>query len=140
MLREKLLGYFKENEEVFNEVIEELDAYNGYLGDDRYYEMEMIDEFALDAKPSEIIQRIYFGYDADTSTDELHTEFNPMRNYFYFNGYGNPVSSDYKDYSDKLDDWFIDELLENANNLYLPDEVEEMLYNIQEDEKETIEA
>ena len=140
MLREKLLGYFKENEEVFNEVIEELDAYNGYLGDDRYYEMELIDEFAFGAKPSEIIQRIYFGYDADTSTDELHTEFNPMRDYFYFNGYGNPVSSDYKDYSDKLDNWFIDELLENANKLYLPDEVEEMLYNIQEDEKETIEA
>lgn len=29
-----ILAYFKENEEVFNNCIEELDSYNGYLGDD----------------------------------------------------------------------------------------------------------
>ena len=30
---DKIISYFKENEDVFNEVIEELDSYNGYLGD-----------------------------------------------------------------------------------------------------------
>lgn len=32
---EKIIAWFKENEEVFNDCIEELDSYNGYLGDDR---------------------------------------------------------------------------------------------------------
>ena len=37
---EKIVEYFKENESVFNDCIEELDSYNGYLGDDRYYSMD----------------------------------------------------------------------------------------------------
>lgn len=41
--------------------------------------------------------------------------FNPNRDYFYFNGYGNLISSDYKDYSDKLDEYAIEEMSENRN-------------------------
>jgi len=142
MKRTELLNFFADpaNEELFIETIEELDSYNGYLGDDRYYDMYMIDEFALGSNTSEVLERAYFGYDEDTSTENSKTEFNPMRDYFRFNGYGNLVSADYKDYSDKLDEWFIDDLIDNAYRLCLDEKVEEFIYKIQQSEKEEIEA
>ena len=51
----------------------------------------------------------------DSSGNKEYGMFNPNRNYFYFNGYGNLVSSDYKDYSDKLDEYAIEEMSENRN-------------------------
>ncbi len=42
---EKIIAYFEENEDIFNSCIEELDSFNGYLKDNRYYEMELLDEF-----------------------------------------------------------------------------------------------
>ena len=125
----KLMEYFKENEDAFVEAIEELDSYNGYLGDDRYYEMEFINEFYAETEPLEILYRTFYGYDADTSTDECYTAFNPSRAYFRYNGYGNLVSTDYKDYSDRLDDWFIQSLKENYEQLYLSDETKEAIEN-----------
>lgn len=50
----KIIAYFEENESVFNDCIEELDSWNGYLGDDRYYEMEMLKEFYHGVDPIEI--------------------------------------------------------------------------------------
>lgn len=115
---EKIIIYFKEHEELFNDCIEELDSYNGYLGDDRYYCMDELDELYDSTEPSEILCRAYYGRDDDTyTTDEsgnkTYGEFNPNREYFYFNGYGNLVSSDYKDYSKHLDDWTIKAMSEN---------------------------
>lgn len=43
-LRDALMSYFEENEDDFNDSIEELDSYNGYLGDDRYYSMDELYE------------------------------------------------------------------------------------------------
>lgn len=100
----KLMDYFKENEDAFIEAIEELDSYNGYLGDDRYYDMEFLNEFYCETEPLDILYRAFYGYDEDTSTEDHHTEFNPNRKYFRYNGYGNLVSADYKDYSGRLDD------------------------------------
>lgn len=108
-----IIEYFKENEDVFNDCMEQLDCYNGYLGDDRYYEMYEIDEFFSDCKPSELLNRVFYGYDEDTSSENNYTEFNPNREYFRFNGYGNFVSADYKDYSDHLDYWAIENMSEN---------------------------
>ena len=112
-----IIEYFKENEETFNDCIEQLDGYNGYLGDDRYYEMEMLDEFYSDEKPLEILYRVFYGYDEETSTENNHTEFNPNRDYFRYNGDGNPVSADYKDYSDHLDHWAVEEMA--GNRVYI---------------------
>ena len=130
--KEMLMDLFREDEELFNRTIEELDIYNGYLGDDRYYEMEMLSEFYSGADPIELLQRAYFGRDDDTWTTDSHGErvygaFNPNREYFYFNGYGNLVSSDWKDYSSFLDDYFIVEIIENKDNLYLDDEIVNIL-------------
>ena len=115
-----IIQYFKENEDVFNDCMEELDSYNGYLGDDLYYDMEELNALYGGQEPQEILFRAFYGFDADTWTTDSsgnkeYGAFNPNRNYFYFNGYGNLVSSDYKDYSDKLDGYAIKEMSENRN-------------------------
>lgn len=136
MLNEKIIAtaiaYFEENENDFNSCIEELDSYNGYLNDDRYYDMDELSEIYHDADPIELLNRAYFGYDAenyitDESGNKQYMSFNPNRDYFTFNGYGNLVSADYKDYSAYLDSYFIESLYENADEIYsLPDEIKEL--------------
>lgn len=126
-----IIEYFKENGDIFTDCIEELDGYNGYLGDDRYYSMDELDEFYNGVEPSEILRRAYYGRDDDTWTtdsngDKTYGEFNPNRDYFYYNGYGNLVSSDYKDYSALLDNWVIEEMSENRHEIDSIDESEEL--------------
>lgn len=135
----KVIAYFEENEEEFIQAIEELDSYNGYLGDDRIYYMEDINDFYTSVSALDILARAFYGYDADTYTtdsrgDREYGPFNPNREYFYYNGYGNLVSTDYKDYSDMLDEYFVEALISDRNNLTLPDEVEELLNNIENEE------
>lgn len=114
----KIIEFFNENEEIFNSCMEELDSYNGYLGDNRYYSMDELDEFYNGTEPLEILRRAYYGRDDDTWTtdssgNKTYGEFNPNRDYFYYNGYGNLVSSDYKDYSAHLDEYAIEAMSEN---------------------------
>ena len=117
-----IIQYFKENEDVFNDCMEELDSYNGYLGDDRYYNMEELNDLYSGQEPQEILFRAFYGFDADSwhtdrSGNKIYEAFNPNREYFYFNGYGNLVSSDYKDYSDKLDEYVIEEMSKNRGDI-----------------------
>jgi hypothetical protein len=103
---------------VFNAAMEELDAYNGYLGDYRYFEMEYLTEFYSGTDPVEILQRAFFGRDDDTWTtdasgNKIYGPFNPNREYFYYNGYGNLVSSDYRDYTGLLDRYAIEAMSEH---------------------------
>lgn len=117
-ITKEIIAYFEENEDVFNDCIEELDSSNGYLGDDRYYSMDELDELYSGTEPSEILRRAFYGHDAETYTTDAegnrsYGEFNPNRDYFTFNGYGNLVSADYKDYSAHLDHWAVESMLEN---------------------------
>ena len=123
---ENIVKWFEDNEDVFNQAIEELDSYNGYLGDDRYYSMDELDELYSGTEPTEILRRAFYGYDEDTSTEDRHTEFNPNRDYFRYNGYGNLVSADYKDYSDHLDAWAVESMDENRGDIYAIDENDEL--------------
>ena len=127
----KIIDYFKENDDIFTECIEELDGWNGYLGDDRYYYMDELNELFNDQDPIEILNRAYYGYDEDSYHTDAHGkreygEFNPNREYFHFNAYGNLVSSDYKDYSDFLDDEFIEQLLDVRGEIYAIGENDEL--------------
>lgn len=127
----KIIAYFEENENAFNDCIEELDSWNGYLSDDRYYEMEMLQEFYHGADPIELLQRAYFGHDDDTWTTDSHGnkehgQFNPNRDYFYYNGYGNLVSSDYKDYSAHLDNYVVEAMSKNRSYINPIDNDEEL--------------
>lgn len=131
-IKRKLMELFENDEQLFNDTIEELDSYNGYLGDDRYYLMDDITEFYHGVNPLELLRLAFYGWDENNYTiDEhgrkQHCEFNPNRDYFRYNGYGNLISSDYKDYSDRLDEYFIDDLIENACSLWLDDEIEKIL-------------
>lgn len=111
-----ILDYFEENTDVFNDVIEELDTYNGYLGDDRYYCMEDMNDLFSGCDVLYILNRAFFG------SDEEGGAFNPNRDYFRFNGYGNFVSAWKKDYSDHLDLYIIDALVDNRENVYTIDD------------------
>ena len=128
---EKIIEYFKENEEIFNRCAEELDSYNGYLGDNRYYNMDELNDFYRDTDPIELLTRAYYGYDADNYTidkygNRVQDAFNPNRDYFKYNGYGNLVSTDYPDYSDMLDKCIIDDMLENRQWIDTIDETPEL--------------
>lgn len=119
----KILAFFKENEDIFNECIEELDGYNGFLGDDRYYNMEDLDEIFSNTEATEILARAFYGYDAESRED---APFNPNREFFCFNGYGNLVSCDYKDYSNFLDSYTVEALFENMEDIDTITENEEL--------------
>ena len=115
-----IIDFFKANEDIFTDAIEELDSYNGYLGDDRYYAMDELDELYSSTEPSELLRRAYYGYDEETYTtdssgNKTYGEFNPNREYFRYNGYGNLVSADYKDYSGQLDNYAVESMSENRS-------------------------
>ena len=126
-----IIAYFKNNEDVFNDCMEELDEYNGYLGDNRYYSMDVLEDFYRDSDPLEILRRAYYGGDdntraTDSNGDKIYGEFNPNREYFYYNGYGNLVSSDYKNYSHLLDNYAIEAMSENRLDIDSIDNNEEL--------------
>ena len=118
-IREELKDLFEDNTELFNEAIEELDSYNDYLGDDRYYYMEEIDELFSSYNQDD--------YTIDDYGEKHYCSFNPNCDYFKVNAYGHLVSAWYKDYSDYLDDYFIDSLLENHSDLSLDADIETLL-------------
>ena len=124
-LVEKLRELYEENEEVFNHDIEELDWHNGCLGNNRWLDMDEIGEgiSTLDA-----LQRAFHGYDADSKEDD--SQFCPYRSYYRWDMYF--VSSDYKDYSDYLDEAFIKDIIDFAENsedaIYLSSETQLLLF------------
>lgn len=126
-----ILSYFEENDDTFTACLEELDSYNGYLGDDRYYDMEELAEFYHDTDPLELLNRAYYGYAEDSCTvdqwgTKRHDPFNPNSDYFRYNGYGNLVSSNYKDYSDHLDRYAVDAMQEDRAELPTIDDTPEL--------------
>ena len=126
-----IIKWFEEHEEEFNDCIEELDAYNGYLSDDRYYYMEELNEIYSNEEPSEILTRAFYGYDEDGYIVNYRGEkengpFNPNRDYFRFNGYGNLVSADYKDYGNYLDEYAVIAMSDNRQYIDTIEEHEEL--------------
>lgn len=127
----EIIAYFKENEDAFNECIEQLDGYSGYLGDDRYYSMDDLDELMSGKTTTELLNMAFFGYDADTYHTDTHGgrkygAFNPNRDYFTFNGYGNLISTDYPDYSDKLDGYAVQEMSDSRHWIDAIDDSDEL--------------
>ena len=119
-IKDEIIAYFYEHEDIYNAAVEELDAYNGYLGDDRYYSMNELDELYSGTEPTEILYRAFYGYDEETYTTDAsgnkqYGPFNPNREYFRYNGYGNLVSADYKDYTGLLDHYIIESMLDNRD-------------------------
>ena len=138
-----IIAYFEENEEEYNRAIEELDSYNGYLNDDRYYSMDDFNELHNGLQPDELLRRAFYGYDEETYTtdrdgNKTYGVFNPNRDYFRYNGYGNLVSADYKDYSANLDGWVVKAMSENRHYIDSIEDSEELAALF--DELETVEG
>lgn len=115
---EKIIEFFNDNDDVFIECIEELDSYNGYLGDNRYYSMDELGELFSGSDPVELLNRAYFGRDLDDWHTDSHGEkhynsFNPNREFFSFDGYANFESSNWKDYSCFNDEYAVESMEEN---------------------------
>lgn len=92
--------------DAFIEACEALDDWNGFLGEDRCYYMEEIDELLYGKKPSEVI-------------DLMTSDFSSGDTYFYFSIYGLESCNDrYDHYSDNFSvDDVLDALIENYSHI-----------------------
>ena len=114
-----IVNYLEENTDVANSLIEELDSYNGYLGDDRCYPMDELPELMNGTDTFDLLRMAYFGHDGEAyhlnqyGDKVWESSFNPNRDYFGFNGYGNLMSYDEPDYSDYIDKHLVRELSDN---------------------------
>ena len=135
---EKLMQFYKDNPDDFTNDIEELDSWNGCLGDERCTPMDELDEIYQGTEATEILRRAFFGRDDDgwhyEDGEKVHESFNPNREYFYYNGYGNLVSTDEKDYSSFLDENFVEDIIENSAHLCLSDGAQEIIDEEDDDE------
>ena len=134
-LVEKLLAYYKENPDDFNCDIEELDGWTDCLYDDKIHLMEEINEFFDGTEPEEVLRSAFYGYDEPVNKDEERLPFNPNRKYFYFNGYGNLVSTNEVDYSDYLDIAFVQLIIDNRFNLSLSSGAEDIIDDYEDEDE-----
>ena len=127
MTKRELLARAEEilrnDDDIFVSCCEELDCYNGLLGDDRCEPMDFFDDYFCDTRPLDIINR-------------LDCDFNASDDYFYFDGCGNVCSTDYPAdrYRDLIDyDDLVDSLVDDYNHIDIYndrlDEVIEALVN-----------
>lgn len=138
-LKQALLDYFKDNEDGFIEAIEELDSWNGYLNDERWYDMNDFNELCGQRDAIDFLGMAYFGRDeddfmVDERGNKCYQGFNPFREYFSFDGYGNLVSSNYKNYSSFLNEYFVQEFINEMDNLYLSESLKNDICEIIEAE------
>lgn len=125
-LKKALCDAMQNDSTLADELFYELNSWNGFHADDEHFLMTDIDNFF--ERPSDIMPRMFYGYD-EYYKDEYghHTEaFNPNRDYFYFNGYGNLVSTDEPTPSSDYIDEMIDEI-ERDNFSSLPSAIEDII-------------
>lgn len=82
--------------EVWNEY-----CYSCNMYDDEIFSMDRLNELYENSTPEEIATRLFYGH--DEWNDE--SSFNPNRDWFYLNGYGNPVSVSYIGWSEYTQNW-----------------------------------
>ena len=102
---DKAIEILEEDEDAFVEACEELDNWNGFLGDSRCEYMDMIDEFF--SKPSELLDQM--------------NDFDETETYFYFTVYGVSTTDDkHAVYSDDFSaEDVLDALIDNYNHVTL---------------------
>ena len=130
MLNEKnfekeLKELLEKNESVLNEIVSCLNSNDGSFENDVWYDMDMLDDYLSGMSAWEVLRLGYYGWDEH----ETDGTFNPMRDYFRFNVYGNLESCDYIDYSYLIDD--VVEIIMNDtdvvdNVLYVIDDSDEL--------------
>ena len=107
---DKAIEVLEDDEDAFVEACEELDNWDGFLGDIRCESMDMIDEFFN--KPSDLLDQM--------------NDFNPTDTYFYFTVYGVSTTDDkHSVYSDDFSaDDVLDALIDNYSHVDLTENSE----------------
>lgn len=119
----KLIDYYQNHQDDFNNDLEELDNWNGALGDDRRWPMEELDDQFYGKKPSELLGMV-------------SSDFNITDNYFYGNSYGELCSENERDYSDYLDADYIQDIIDNEHHLYLSDGARKIIDDMENDDED----
>ena len=127
MKKEKIREYLLNNEETLLEVVSELNSWNGCLENLDFWEND--EEFfnTFFDNPMEAIRATYYG------------NYNYNDDYVKFNGYGNIDSySEYErieEIKDNIDD-IVENLVEYYYNIYINEELENLLLELLEEEEE----
>ena len=106
MIKDVMVDILKRDDDLFVEACTELDSWNGFLGDDRCYNMSDIDDLLCGKKPSEII-------------DMITKDFDSSCEWFYFSIYGlescDDIVSHYRDAYYESD--VLESLIDNYNHI-----------------------
>ena len=127
MKKEKIREYLLNNEETLLDVVSELNSWNGCLENLEFWEND--EEFfnTFFDNPMEAIRATYYG------------DYNYNDEYIKFNGYGNIDSySEYErieEIKDSIDD-IVDNLIEYYYNIYIDEELGDLLLELLEEEEE----
>ena len=115
---ENVKEYLLENEDVLKEVVQEINGWNGSLEYLEVYENDADFFKMFFTNPMEAVRATQFG------------NYNYSDDYVKFNGYGNLDSCSewelLEDLRNNIDE-IVDLLIENESNLYLNDELKEIL-------------
>ena len=105
-IEKRMTDYWKAHNDSFSRVCEELDSWDGFLGDDRIYSMDELDGLLCDRKPSEVLQVV------DTAN------FDYSDDYFYYDIYGirSTNEKDYYNYFDYSD--VFEKLIDDYNQVF----------------------
>ena len=126
MKKEKIREYLLNNEETLLDVVSELNSWNGCLENLEFWEND--EEFfnTFFNNPMEAIRATYYG------------DYNYNDEYVKFNGYGNIDSySEYErieEIKNNIDD-IVDNLIECYYNIYINEELENLLLESLEEEE-----
>ena len=114
----KALEELKENNDLFVDMVNEVDAWNGFADGFRAYPMYEIDE-------------LFCGVSIGDFLDKLSSSFDHTDEYFVDTIYGLTSTNDIIDhYRDNVDEGeLLDEIIDNANHLYFSDNDFEELVN-----------
>ena len=130
-LRNEAIEMLENDDDLFCNMVEELDSWNGYADGYRAWEMCELDEQYYDCSASQII-------------NDLTEDFSINDNYFYFSIYGLESCDDkaelYRD--NTTEDEVLDAILDNYPHLYFSDTdfrdlIEEIDNYEEEDEEES---
>ena len=116
-LKAKAIEMLKDNDDLFVEMVDELDSYNGFADGFRAYPMYEIDE-------------LYCGVKIGDFLDMLTSDFNHTDEYFYHSIYGLESTDSIVDlYHDNVDaDDLLEYLIEYYPHIYFSDsELEEIV-------------
>lgn len=116
---EKIINYLLENTEELEDVVRELNSWNGSL--------EHLEAYPND----EDFFNTFYSHDvAEAVRAALYGNYNFNDDYVGFDGYGNLVSFNYSEYVDELKsevEDIVELLLEYHNNIYISDELVDLI-------------